>query len=116
MRAYKMLDLKLNDTLLNNIMILGLQHASTRWSRTPIPKNGRSHEETKKQKLVHGLLRHGSGTVRGTDAAGHHHPIAMFIAPAVASFLIATVCMECGITMAWTAYAAVSCWGCSLCG
>ena len=31
-----------------------------------------------------------------------------FIAPAVASFLIATVCMECGITMAWTAYAAVS--------
>ena len=42
-------------------------------------------------------------------------PIAMFIAPAVASFLIATVCMECGITMAWTAYAAVSCWGCSLC-
>ena len=27
-------------------------------------------------------------------------PIAMFIAPAVASFLIATVCMECGITMA----------------
>ena len=30
-------------------------------------------------------------------------PIAMFIAPAVASFLIATVCMECGITMAWTA-------------
>ena len=27
MRAYKMLDLKLNDTLLNNIMILGLQHA-----------------------------------------------------------------------------------------
>ena len=74
MRAYKMLDLKLNDTLLNNIMILGLQHASTRWSRTPIPKNGRSHEETKKQKLVHGLLRHGSGTVRGTDAAGHHHP------------------------------------------
>ena len=35
-------------------------------------------------------------------------PIAMFIAPAVASFLIATVCMECGITMAWTAYAAVA--------
>ena len=35
-------------------------------------------------------------------------PIAMFIAPAVASFLIATVCVECGITMAWTAYAAVS--------
>ena len=35
-------------------------------------------------------------------------PIAMFIAPAVASFLVATVCMECGITMAWTAYAAVS--------
>ena len=35
-------------------------------------------------------------------------PIAMFIAPAVASFLIATVCVECGLTMAWTAYAAVS--------
>ena len=42
-------------------------------------------------------------------------PIAMFIAPAVASFLIATVCMECGITMAWTAYAPSVCWDCSLC-
>ena len=31
-------------------------------------------------------------------------PIAMFIAPAVASFLIATVCVECGRTMALTAY------------
>ena len=35
-------------------------------------------------------------------------PIAMFIAPAVASFLIATVCVECGKTMALTAYGAVS--------
>ena len=35
-------------------------------------------------------------------------PIAMFIAPAVASFLIATVCVECGRSMALTAYAAVS--------
>ena len=35
-------------------------------------------------------------------------PVAMFIAPAVAGFLIATVCVECGRTMAWTAYAAVS--------
>lgn len=35
-------------------------------------------------------------------------PIAMFIAPAVAGFLIATVCVECGRKMAWTAYAAVS--------
>lgn len=35
-------------------------------------------------------------------------PIAMFIAPAVAGFLVATVCVECGRTMALTAYAAVS--------
>ena len=35
-------------------------------------------------------------------------PIAMFIAPAVASFLIATVCVECGMQLALTAYAAVS--------
>ena len=35
-------------------------------------------------------------------------PVLMFIAPAVASFLIATVYMECGKTMAWTAYGAVS--------
>ena len=35
-------------------------------------------------------------------------PVLMFIAPAVASFLIATVCMECGKTMAWTACGAVS--------
>lgn len=32
----------------------------------------------------------------------------MFIAPAVASLLIATVCVECGRTMALTAYGAVS--------
>ncbi|MFR9068035.1 MAG: hypothetical protein ACLVJH_15305 [Faecalibacterium prausnitzii] len=43
-------------------------------------------------------------------------PIAMFIAPAVASFLIATVCMECGITMAVDGLRQPSvCWGCSLC-
>ena len=35
-------------------------------------------------------------------------PIAMFIAPAVAGFLVATVCVECGKTMALTAYGAVS--------
>ena len=35
-------------------------------------------------------------------------PLAMFIAPAVAGFLIATVCVECGRTMAFTAYGAVS--------
>ena len=35
-------------------------------------------------------------------------PIAMFIAPAVAGFLIATVCVECGRQMALTAYTAVS--------
>ena len=35
-------------------------------------------------------------------------PVLMFIAPAAASLLIATVCMECGMTMALTAYGAVS--------
>jgi hypothetical protein len=35
-------------------------------------------------------------------------PIAMFIAPALASFLIATVCVECGRKSALTTYAAVS--------
>lgn len=35
-------------------------------------------------------------------------PVAMFIAPALAGFLIATVCVECGRKMAFTAYAAVS--------
>lgn len=35
-------------------------------------------------------------------------PLAMFIAPALAGFLIATVCVECGKQMAWTAYGAVS--------
>ena len=33
-------------------------------------------------------------------------PVLMFIAPAVASLLIATVCMECGMKMALTAYGA----------
>ena len=35
-------------------------------------------------------------------------PVLMFIAPAVASLLIATVCVECGRTMALAAYGAVS--------
>ncbi len=35
-------------------------------------------------------------------------PVLMFIAPAVASLVIATVCIECGRTMAFTAYGAVS--------
>ena len=35
-------------------------------------------------------------------------PVLMFIAPAVAGFLRATVGVECGGTMAWTAYGAVS--------
>lgn len=35
-------------------------------------------------------------------------PVLMFIAPASASLLIATVCMECGMKMALTAYGAVS--------
>lgn len=35
-------------------------------------------------------------------------PIAMFIAPALAGFVIATVCVECGRSMAFTAYGAVS--------
>ena len=35
-------------------------------------------------------------------------PIFLYIAPAVASFLVATVCVECGKTLAWTAYGAVS--------
>ena len=35
-------------------------------------------------------------------------PVLMFVAPAAASLLIATVCMECGMKMALTAYGAVS--------
>ena len=35
-------------------------------------------------------------------------PVLMFLAPAVASFLIVTVCIECGRQMAWTTYGAVS--------
>ena len=35
-------------------------------------------------------------------------PIFLYVAPAVASFLVATVCVECGKTMAWTAYGAIS--------
>lgn len=35
-------------------------------------------------------------------------PVLMFLAPAMAGFLVATVCVECGHMMAWTAYGAVS--------
>jgi hypothetical protein len=42
------------------------------------------------------------------ELLGAVFPIAMFIAPAAASFLVATVCMECGRKMALTTYAAAS--------
>ena len=35
-------------------------------------------------------------------------PVLMFVAPAVASLIVATVCIECGRSMAFTAYGAVS--------
>ena len=35
-------------------------------------------------------------------------PVLMFLAPAVASLILATVCIECGRRMAFTAYGAVS--------
>lgn len=35
-------------------------------------------------------------------------PVAMFIAPALASILVMLVCAECGRRLAWTEYAAVS--------
>ena len=107
MRAYKMLDLKLNDTLLNNIMILGLQHAVY-----PLEQDVDTEKwEMKKRRSKSWAMAY-CGMAAALCVAlmllGTIIPIAMFIAPAVASFLIATVCMECGITMAWTAYAAVS--------
>ena len=108
MRAYKMLDLKLNDTLLNNIMILGLQHAVYPLEQDADPKNGRSHEERKSKSWSMAYCGMAAALCVALMLLGTIIPIAMFIAPAVASFLIATVCMECGITMAWTAYAAVS--------
>lgn len=108
MRAYKMLDLKLNDTLLNNIMILGLQHAVYPLEQDADTENGRSHEETKSKSWSMAYCGMAAALCVALMLLGTIIPIAMFIAPAVASFLIATVCMECGITMAWTAYAAVS--------
>ncbi len=64
-RAYGMLDVKLNRTLLDNIMMLGSppRHRS-RWTLRAQPVNGRSHEKTKPKKLDDGLLRHGGGAVR----------------------------------------------------
>lgn len=108
MRAYKMLDLKLNDTLLNNIMILGLQHAVYPLEQDVDTENGRSHEEAKSKSWSMAYCGMAAALCVALMLLGTIIPIAMFIAPAVASFLIATVCMECGITMAWTAYAAVS--------
>lgn len=78
----------------------------SRWTRRTSPCAGSCREGP--QELGDGLLRHGGCPERGPDAAGAVVPVLMFIAPAVASLLIATVCVECGKTMALTAYGAVS--------
>lgn len=78
----------------------------SRWTRRTSPCAGSCREGP--QELGYGLLRHGCCPERGPDAAGAVVPVLMFIAPAVASLLIATVCVECGRTMALTAYGAVS--------
>ena len=101
-----MLDVKLNKSLIDNIMILGLRHAVE-----PLdPENQPVRWELREgpQELGHGLLRHGGCPERGLMLLGAVVPVLMFIAPAVASLLIATVCVECGRTMALTAYGAVS--------
>lgn len=109
MRAYKMLDLKLNDTLLNNIMILGLQHAVyPAGAGRRYRKMGDPMKKRKSKSWSMAYCGMAAALCVALMLLGTIIPIAMFIAPAVASFLIATVCMECGITMAWTAYAAVS--------
>ena len=100
-----MLDVKLNKSLIDNIMILGLRHAVE-----PLdPENQRALGAAVKARKSWAMAYCGMAAAeRGPDAAGAVVPVLMFIAPAVASLLIATVCVECGKTMALTAYGAVS--------
>ncbi len=72
----------------------------TRWSRTPSPKTGRSHEDKTIKSWAMAYCGMAAALCVALMLLGTMIPIAMFIAPAVASFLIATVCVECGITMA----------------
>ena len=65
-RAYGMLDVKLNKSLIDNIMILGLRHAVE-----PLdPENQPVRCREGPQELGDGLLRHGGCPERGPDAAG----------------------------------------------
>ena len=77
----------------------------SRWTRRTSPCAGSCREGP--QKLGDGLLRHGAALSVALMLLGAVVPVLMFIAPAVASLLIATVCVECGRTMALTAYGAV---------
>ena len=108
-RVYSMLDIKLNRGLLDNIMLLGLHHAVEPLEAGAEHENWEIHE-TKTIKKSWAMAY--CGIVAALCVAlmllGAVIPIAMFIAPAVAGFLVATVCVECGMQLALTAYAAVS--------
>lgn len=106
-RAYGMLDVKLNKSLIDNIMILGLRHAVEPLDPENQPRAlGAAVKARKSWAMAY------CGMAAALSVAlmllGAVVPVLMFIAPAVASLLIATVCVECGKTMALTAYGAVS--------
>ena len=107
-RAYGMLDVKLNRTLLDNIMLLGLRHAIEPGRREPAGALGAAVKGRRSKSWAMAYCGMAAALSVAMMLMGAVFPIAMFIAPAVASFLIATVCVECGRTMALTAYGAVS--------
>ena len=107
-RVYSMLDIKLNRGLLDNIMLLGLHHAVDPLEAGAERETGRSHEANHQKSWAMAYCGIVAALCVALMLLGAVIPIAMFIAPAVAGFLVATVCVECGMQLALTAYAAVS--------
>ena len=80
----------------------------TRWKPVLSAKTGRSHEAKPSKSWAMAYCGIVAALCVALMLLGAVIPIAMFIAPAVAGFLVATVCVECGMQLALTAYAAVS--------
>lgn len=106
-RAYGMLDIKLNHSLIDNIMILGLRHAGgTAGRRKPAGALGDALRGRKSWVMAYCGMA--AALCVALMLLGAVIPVLMFLAPAVASLILATVCIECGRSMAFTAYGAVS--------
>ena len=109
MRVYSMLDVKLNRSLLDSHVLLSFApRGGTAGSGRRAGKLGDPMKKQNRKSWTMAYCGMAAALCVALMLLGAVIPIAMFSAPALAGFLIATVCVECGRTMALTAYAAVS--------